>query len=185
MSACTTRENLWKILDLFEELSVTCWLDGGWGVDALYGKQTRDHRDIDINFDAAKTQHILILSEALRIHLRDLLQCLIQTGKELTHYGSQLLRGIDNLVMKLMQVHGDCRVLTFGSYGKSHIGLPLQLFYLLDGHISFRMAGLRRILRDIQEFFIAHRHSQARPESKPQTEATPARVLMVVECSSK
>ena len=59
MSACTTRENLWKILDLFEELSVTCWLDGGWGVDALYGKQTRDHRDIDINFDAAKAQDVL------------------------------------------------------------------------------------------------------------------------------
>ena len=37
------------ILDLFEGLSVTYWLDGGWGVDALYGKQTRDHRDIDIN----------------------------------------------------------------------------------------------------------------------------------------
>ncbi len=56
MSACTTRENLWKILDLFEELSVTCWLDGGWGVDALYGKQTRDHRDIDINYDADKAR---------------------------------------------------------------------------------------------------------------------------------
>ena len=47
------------ILDLFEELRVTYWLDGGWGVDALYGKQTREHRDIDIDFDAAKTVIIL------------------------------------------------------------------------------------------------------------------------------
>ena len=59
MSACTTRETLWRILDLFDSLSVTYWLDGGWGVDALYGKQTRDHRDMDINFDAAKTQDVL------------------------------------------------------------------------------------------------------------------------------
>ena len=47
------------ILDLFEELCVTYWLDGGWGVDALYGKQTREHRDIDINYDAAKTEVVL------------------------------------------------------------------------------------------------------------------------------
>ena len=55
----TTKETLWRILDLVEGLSVTYWLDGGWGVDALCGKQTRDHRDIDINFDAAKTQDVL------------------------------------------------------------------------------------------------------------------------------
>ena len=47
------------ILDLFEGLSVTYWLDGGWGVDALYGRQTREHRDIDINFDATKTEDVL------------------------------------------------------------------------------------------------------------------------------
>lgn len=57
--ANTTKETLWMILDLFEKLSVTYWLDGGWGVDALYGKQTREHRDIDINFDAAKTDEVL------------------------------------------------------------------------------------------------------------------------------
>jgi hypothetical protein len=36
-------------------------------------------------------------------------------------HSSQPLRVIDYLVMKLMQVHGYCRILTFGSYGKSHI----------------------------------------------------------------
>ena len=55
----TTKETLWMILDLFEGLSVTYWLDGGWGVDALYGRQTREHRDIDINFDATKTEDVL------------------------------------------------------------------------------------------------------------------------------
>lgn len=29
------------------------WLEGGWGVDALFGSQTRPHRDVDIDVDAA------------------------------------------------------------------------------------------------------------------------------------
>ena len=27
------------------------WLEGGWGVDALVGRQTRSHRDVDIDID--------------------------------------------------------------------------------------------------------------------------------------
>jgi hypothetical protein len=32
----TTIETLWTVLDLFEALCVAYWLDGGWGVDALF-----------------------------------------------------------------------------------------------------------------------------------------------------
>ena len=35
-------------LDLFEELGIKVWIDGGWGVDALLGKCTRTHQDLDI-----------------------------------------------------------------------------------------------------------------------------------------
>jgi lincosamide nucleotidyltransferase A/C/D/E len=28
------------------------WLEGGWGVDALVGRQTRPHRDVDVDFEA-------------------------------------------------------------------------------------------------------------------------------------
>ena len=35
-------------LDLFDELGITVWIDGGWGVDALLGEKTRDHEDLDI-----------------------------------------------------------------------------------------------------------------------------------------
>ena len=35
-------------LDLFDELSIKVWIDGGWGVDALLGQQTREHADLDI-----------------------------------------------------------------------------------------------------------------------------------------
>jgi lincosamide nucleotidyltransferase A/C/D/E len=30
------------------QLGVDLWIDGGWGVDALLGEQTRPHRDLDI-----------------------------------------------------------------------------------------------------------------------------------------
>lgn len=38
---------LWY-LDLFEEMKIRTWIDGGWGVDALLGEQTRPHDDLDI-----------------------------------------------------------------------------------------------------------------------------------------
>jgi len=31
-----------------ENLGVEIWVDGGWGVDALLGEQTRPHKDLDI-----------------------------------------------------------------------------------------------------------------------------------------
>jgi lincosamide nucleotidyltransferase A/C/D/E len=32
----------------FEGASLPCWVDGGWGVDALLGEQTRPHSDLDL-----------------------------------------------------------------------------------------------------------------------------------------
>lgn len=43
-----TAANLVELLNLFESASIPVWLDGGWGVDALLGAQTRKHRDVDI-----------------------------------------------------------------------------------------------------------------------------------------
>ncbi len=59
----TSKENLIDVLDLLEDLNVTYWVDGGWGVDILTGKQNRDHRDIDIDFDG-KFEEVLL--EALK-----------------------------------------------------------------------------------------------------------------------
>ena len=36
------------LLRTFEELDITVWIGGGWGVDALVGRQTRPHGDIDV-----------------------------------------------------------------------------------------------------------------------------------------
>ena len=36
------------LLTAFEQIGVTLWIGGGWGVDALVGYQTRPHNDLDI-----------------------------------------------------------------------------------------------------------------------------------------
>jgi lincosamide nucleotidyltransferase A/C/D/E len=36
------------LYDLFRSHGITVWVDGGWGVDALLGRQTRPHSDLDI-----------------------------------------------------------------------------------------------------------------------------------------
>lgn len=39
------------VIDLYlclERLGVNIWIDGGWGVDALLGAQSRSHKDLDI-----------------------------------------------------------------------------------------------------------------------------------------
>lgn len=60
----TSIEDLMTIIKLLEEVNITYWIDGGWGVDILAGKQTRPHRDIDIDFDAHYTEKLLaILAE--------------------------------------------------------------------------------------------------------------------------
>ncbi|MCG9132288.1 hypothetical protein J5I95_11460 [Candidatus Poribacteria bacterium] len=49
-------------LDLFDELGIKVWIDGGWGVDALLGECTRTHQDLDIIISWADSA---ILTEAL------------------------------------------------------------------------------------------------------------------------
>jgi lincosamide nucleotidyltransferase A/C/D/E len=43
-----------SVLEVLSALSACrVWAAGGWGVDALVGHQTRDHRDLDLALDAA------------------------------------------------------------------------------------------------------------------------------------
>jgi lincosamide nucleotidyltransferase A/C/D/E len=51
-----------EVLDVLAALSgLGCrfWLEGGWGVDALVGHQTRAHRDLDVDFDALYEEPVL------------------------------------------------------------------------------------------------------------------------------
>jgi lincosamide nucleotidyltransferase A/C/D/E len=40
--------DLVALLDRLEEAGIDVWLDGGWGVDALLGEETREHDDVDL-----------------------------------------------------------------------------------------------------------------------------------------
>lgn len=37
-----------EVLDRLRSAGVRFWVDGGWGVDALLGEQTREHEDLDL-----------------------------------------------------------------------------------------------------------------------------------------
>ena len=43
-----TSDTVLYIYNRFKESGITVWIDGGWGVDALLGEQTREHADLDI-----------------------------------------------------------------------------------------------------------------------------------------
>lgn len=43
-----TAEDVLALLALARGAGVDLWVAGGWGVDALLGKQTRPHRDLDV-----------------------------------------------------------------------------------------------------------------------------------------
>lgn len=53
------KENFLRIIDLLTDLDIRYWVEGGWGIDVLIGKQTREHRDVDIDFDAAFEKQLI------------------------------------------------------------------------------------------------------------------------------
>lgn len=56
------------ILDLFEQHNIELTLDGGWAVDALLGRQTRRHADLDIAVQHKDVPQIRALLEAHGCH---------------------------------------------------------------------------------------------------------------------
>ena len=57
-----TADKVVQIYSLFRQSAITVWIDGGWGIDALLGQQTRNHSDLDIVIqvhDVEKAIHIL------------------------------------------------------------------------------------------------------------------------------
>ncbi|MGI3781472.1 MAG: nucleotidyltransferase domain-containing protein, partial [Janthinobacterium lividum] len=40
-----------EVLADLREVGCRAWVAGGWGVDALVGRQTRPHRDLDLAVD--------------------------------------------------------------------------------------------------------------------------------------
>ncbi|MFN8192014.1 MAG: lincomycin resistance protein LmrB [Nocardioidaceae bacterium] len=54
-----------SVMDALTERGVTFWVAGGWGIAALVGRQTREHRDLDLLVDAADLDACLaVLADA-------------------------------------------------------------------------------------------------------------------------
>ncbi|HSZ40289.1 MAG TPA: hypothetical protein VK817_10050 [Trebonia sp.] len=53
-------DDVTHVLDALDETGVRHWVAGGWGVAALAGRQTRQHRDLDLAVDAAGLPETLV-----------------------------------------------------------------------------------------------------------------------------
>lgn len=51
--------------DVLRAAPIGHWLGGGWGVDALVGRQTRPHRDLDLAIDAVRLDEVVLLLSSL------------------------------------------------------------------------------------------------------------------------
>ena len=60
-----TAADVAKILEWFRAAGLDVWLDGGWGVDALVGEQTREHKDLDV---IVRDEHEVRMREVLADH---------------------------------------------------------------------------------------------------------------------
>jgi lincosamide nucleotidyltransferase A/C/D/E len=43
-----TADEVLSVLSVLRRAGVDVWVGGGWGIDALVGEQTREHRDLDL-----------------------------------------------------------------------------------------------------------------------------------------
>jgi lincosamide nucleotidyltransferase A/C/D/E len=60
-----TPELVLELLDAMTKQSIVLWIGGGWGVDALAGRQTRGHRDIDVMVDDRQADEAIQALEQL------------------------------------------------------------------------------------------------------------------------
>ncbi|MDX6325937.1 MAG: lincosamide nucleotidyltransferase [Nocardioidaceae bacterium] len=54
-----------RVLEALEGEDIPTWVGGGWGVDALAGRQTREHRDLDVLVDRLRLDDCLRVLEDL------------------------------------------------------------------------------------------------------------------------
>lgn len=76
-----TAERVLALLDALEEVDV--WVDGGWGVDALVGRQTRAHGDLDLGVARPQLSEVIRLLEEIGYCVTD--ARFAQVTVQLTH----------------------------------------------------------------------------------------------------
>ncbi len=77
-----------SLLKLFNDNGIEVYIDGGWGIDALLGKQTRQHDDLDIAMPhrfVQKLKEILSTRGYAIVEKADSRDCNFVLGDELGH----------------------------------------------------------------------------------------------------
>jgi lincosamide nucleotidyltransferase A/C/D/E len=62
-------QGLREVVDLLEQHGIDVWLDGGWGVDALLERETRDHDDLDLVLELRHADRVVELLQSLGYEL--------------------------------------------------------------------------------------------------------------------
>ena len=57
-----------EILSWAYNNNIEIWLDGGWGVDALLGKETRQHNDIDLFVEEKNYNKFIEIIDYIKTH---------------------------------------------------------------------------------------------------------------------
>jgi len=60
-----------RLVAQLQEAGITVWLDGGWGIDALLGRQTRPHHDLDIIVLVSDVPKVLEVLQPARFVVRE------------------------------------------------------------------------------------------------------------------
>ncbi len=83
-----TVEDVIEIVSLLNQNSIEVIIDGGWGVDALLGKQTRTHLDLDVavmHKDVPKIRALLAAGGYQDVHRDDSWECNFVLGDNQGH----------------------------------------------------------------------------------------------------
>ena len=51
-----TGSDVRSVVEAARQAGVTIWLDGGWGIDALLGRENRDHDDLDVVVETSRLE---------------------------------------------------------------------------------------------------------------------------------
>ncbi len=64
-------QDVLSLLDLLQRGGLKVWLDGGWGVDALLGQETRPHGDVDLVVELVALPLVLPTLETVGFRLAE------------------------------------------------------------------------------------------------------------------
>jgi lincosamide nucleotidyltransferase A/C/D/E len=78
-----------EIIAIFDRAAIDVWVEGGWGVDALIGNQSRDHGDLDLMVDAPRSDEVRRLLEESGFH------CIFEDPPGRFAYEDALGRNVD------------------------------------------------------------------------------------------